>query len=300
MARMADFLIIGAARAGTTALHSYLRQHPQIFMPAQKEPNFFAFEDEDLNCKGPGADYINNSTTKLADYQALFADAPSDSVCGEASPLYLFAEKSAARIHRHTPDVSLVAILRNPIEQAYSHFMYATKNRIEDVQDFADALKSEEERMSKGWQPLFAYSQFPRYAEQLERYFAQFRRDQILIHTYEEFVSDPGELLADVFCFIGVDPKFRPDLARKLNAGGVPKNPRFQNFLMKPNMITGAIGRVVPQDLRLKIRDRLSGMNLKSKTAMPDDAREILRERLFPEIRKLGKLLDRDFGAWLS
>ena len=74
MARMPQFIIIGAARAGTTALHSYLRQNPSIFMPVQKEPNFFSFEGEALEYAGPGADYVNNSVTRIEDYQALFAE----------------------------------------------------------------------------------------------------------------------------------------------------------------------------------------------------------------------------------
>ena len=75
-----DFAVIGAARSGTTAIHAYLRQCPEIFMPDVKEPNFFAYQDQDLAVTGPGADMINNSITRLADYQALFAAAPAGAI----------------------------------------------------------------------------------------------------------------------------------------------------------------------------------------------------------------------------
>ena len=295
-----DFLVIGAARAGTTALHAYLRQHPQIFMPSLKEPNFFAFQGEKLNCRGPGADYINNSITEPAQYSALFESAPEEAICGEASPLYLFSENAPANIHRLAPQARLIAILRNPVEQAFSHFLYATKQAIETEPDFTRALEKEEERLAAGWQPLFGYSRFPRYGEQLRRYFDIFPKEQILVKTYEDYQNTPQNVLRDIFAFIGADPSFQPDMSRKLNAGGVPKNRALQDFLMKPNPITGAIGHVVPQDLRWAIRDRIAALNTTRQQTMPRAARDILRARLSDDIMELQELIGRDLSGWLA
>ena len=300
MGRFPEFIVIGAARSGTTALHSYLSQHPHIFMPAEKEPNFFSFEGEDLKCVGPGADFINNSITDLEKYQNIFAQVPESTTCGEASPLYLFVPKTAERIKHHIPQARLIVLLRNPIEQAYSHFLYATKQAVESEPDFVKALNLEEKRLSDGWQPLFGYSRFPRYAEQLERFFEHFPKDRMFIRTYEDFQEDPERILRELFGFIGVDPEFQPDMSNRPNAGGVPKNRAFQDFLMKSNPITRAIGYVVPQGLRLAIRDKMSAMNLKEKEGMPDEARRILKDRLSDEIRALEKLIDRDLSAWLK
>ena len=296
---MPQFLLIGAARAGTTAIYSYLRQCPDIFMPRLKEPNFFAFEGQTLACRGPGADYINNSVTRLAEYRDLFATSPPGAVLGEASPLYLFADQAAARIRHHAPEARLVVVLRNPVDQAFSHFMYATKQRIEPLTDFVAALAAEDQRMADGWQPLFGYSRFPRYAEQLARYLALFPRDQILIRLYEEFERDPATLMQDILGHIGVTSGFRPDMAVKHNAGGVPKNRIFQDFLMKSNPVTRAIGLVVPQETRLRIRDRLAGFNLKRDETMPPEARAILLNRLGDQIKALQPMIDRDLSAWL-
>ncbi|WP_420587372.1 sulfotransferase [Ruegeria sp.] len=296
--RLPDFLMIGAARAGTTALYSYLRQNPSIFMPTSKEPNFFAFEGETLTYTGPGADYVNNSVTDVEAYGALFAEAPEHSVCGEASPLYLYASKAPERIHRHIPKVRMVVILRNPIDQAMSHYMYAVKQRIEPLEDFTAALEAEEERLAAGWQPLFGYSRYPLYAQQLTRYFDIFDRDQFLIRTYEEFQADPQTVIDDITGFVGAKPGFSPDMTGRVNAGGVPRSRIFQDFLMKPNPITGMIARVMPLETRRRIRDRLSEMNLKRETNMPARAREILQDRLVPEIENLEQLLDRDLSAW--
>lgn len=300
MKNLPDFLILGAARAGTTALHSYLRQHPRIFMPDLKEPNFFSFQNETLTCRGPGADYINNSVTQLAAYQQLFDPAQPGDIRGEASPLYLFTPPAPANIRRLVPAVKMIVILRNPIDQAYSHFLYATKQAIETETDFTTALGLEDERMAAGWQPLFAYSRFPRYGEQLSRYFDRFDRDQFFIRTYEDFQQHPQELMRDLFKFIGADPDFTPDMSRKMNASGVPKNRALQDFLMKSNPITRAIGLVMPQPVRLAIRDRIAAANMQTEQSMPKAARQILKDRLGGDIQALSNLLDRDFSHWMA
>ena len=118
MSRVPNFIVIGAARSGTTALYQYLRRHPDIFMSNIKEPNFFAFENCSLDFEGPGAEFVNNSVASWDDYCALFANAPPGATIGEASPLYLWAPQAPACIKRRLPQVRLIAILRNPIEQA--------------------------------------------------------------------------------------------------------------------------------------------------------------------------------------
>lgn len=297
--RLPDFLVIGAARAGTTALHGFLRQHPGIFMPARKEPNFFAYEGEELACEGPGADYINNSIVDPAAYAALFTGAPAEARLGEASPLYLYSERAPGRIKHHIPGAKMIVILRNPVDQAYSHFMYATKQCIENVSDFDKALTLEATRLDQGWQPLFGYSQFPRYGEQLARYFELFPKDQFLIKRYEDYQADPDAFLRAVYDFIGVDPEFVPSMDDKVNAGGVPKNQAFQDFLMKPNPVTKAVGLVVPQQTRLKIRDWMARKNMNAPDTLSSDARSILLERLSDDIRALEKLLDWDLSDWM-
>lgn len=300
MGRMPDFLVIGAARSGTTALHAYLRQHPAIHMSAVKEPNFFAYEGERPACRGPGADYINNSITDPEAYAALFADAPPDALCGEASPLYLYSPEAPARAARRIPQARLVAILRNPVEQAWSHFLYAKRQRLEPLDDFAEALRREEERLAAGWQPLFGYSRFPRYHEQLSRWRAHFPEERILIRLYEDFEADPAGVAAEIFRFLGVAADFRPDMSWRPNAGGVPRSALIQDLLLKPSLLTRAVAAVTPEETRRRVRDALVRRNLRRGQEMSGEAREILNERLREEILRLQDLLGRDLGAWLD
>jgi hypothetical protein len=298
MKNMPTFLVIGAARSGTTALYTYLRQHPEIFMTANKEPNFFAFENEVLECAGPGADYINNSTTNLHDYQQMFEGISGQIAAGEASPLYLFSRDAPRRIAQHLPDVKLVAILRNPVEQAYSHYLYSRRQMLEPLEDFVAALEAEEERKALHWQPLFQYSKFPEYGRQLQRYFSCFSEHQIRIHTYEDFVEQPLSVLSDIFSFIGADQKFEPNLDYRPNAGGIPKNRLLQNVVMKPHLATRLVGNLIPAEVKRYIRDAISDRNLE-KPRIPVAAKEILLARLRDDILRLQELLNRDFSSWL-
>ena len=299
MGRLPTFLVIGAARSGTTALYAYLQQHPQVFMSPIKEPNFFSFEGQSLDVRGPGHDYIDNSTTDLASYRALFEDAPPQGAVGEASPLYLYAEQAPARIRHHLPEARLIAILRNPVEQAFSHFLYAKRQTLEPLDDFSAALDAQPERAADHWQPLFQYSRFPRYGEQLQRYYALFPAGQIQIHLYEDFEEDPQAVLADVFEFIGVDRAFEADVGYRPNVGGVPRSSFLQNLVMRPNLLSRVVGPLVPEELKRRVRDAVSDRNVE-RPRLDDRTRERLRDELESDVRILQELIGRDLSAWLE
>lgn len=296
---MPTFLIIGAARSGTTALYVYLKEHPDVFMSENKEANFFAYENEQLSCTGPGADYINNSVTRLVDYQRQFEGVVGETAIGEASPLYLYSAKAAKRIRHHLPDVKLIAILRNPIDQAFSHFLYAKRQMLEPLDDFTAALDAQAERKEKCWQPLFQYSEFPRYHQQLARYYAVFPENQIKLYLYEELVEDSSSVVADIYSYIGVDPGYVPDFSYRPNTGGVPRNRFLQNLVMQPHLITRVAGWLIPEKVKRRIRDAVSDRNL-FKPPCPEDARDRLKRELREDILKLQNLLKRDLSAWLQ
>jgi len=297
--RLPTFLVIGAARSGTTALYLYLRQHPNVFMSKGKETNFFAFEGEALDFRGPGAEFVNNSVVTLNAYCRLFADAPEGAAIGEASPLYLYSPHAAERIHARLPDARLIAILRNPIEQAYSHYLYARKEAIEPLADFMAALDAQEDRRKARWQPLFQYVDFARYHVQLRRYLAHFRRDRIKLFLYEDFAADPVRVTQQIFRFIGVDDSFVPDVSARANAGGVPKSEWWQSVVMRPNPASKLIGSLLPPEARRRVRDALSGINTR-RDGMPAEARARLRRELRSDIVALQELIERDLSKWLA
>lgn len=299
MAKTPTFMIIGAARAGTTALYDLVRQHPQVFMSAIKEPNYFAFEGELLDWRGPGNEFVNNSVHSWEDYTALFADAPDGMAAGEASPLYLWAPDAPKRIKARLPDVKMIAVLRNPIEQAFSHYLYARAQMIEPLNDFDAALKAEPQRLADHWQPLFQYSTFPRYAEQLKRFYAEFPKEQLKIFLYEDYRGDPKTMLSQIYDFIGVDPAFVPNLAHETNMGGQPRHQWLQNLVMRPNPIASLAALVVPESARRTIRDMVSRRNL-ARDQMSATAKAWLTNALKDDISQLQDMIGRDLSHWLE
>lgn len=297
-----NFLVIGAARSGTTALYQALAKHPEIFMSSVKEPNFFAFEEGTLDFRGPGAEFVNNSVAKLTDYRDLFAAAGASdagpTVVGEASPLYLFSSVAPRRIAETLGPVKLIAVLRNPTDQAFSHYLYARAQMVEPLESFEAALAAEPQRLAANWQPLFQYSRFPRYGEQLARFLEHFPRENVLVHLYDDFVADPEQVYRSIFAFLGVDQEFSPPTER-VNRGGVPRNAGLQRLVMRPTVLSPVLRKVLPEAVRLRLRDQLSGSNL-VRPPFPAQLRRRLLESFRSDIHLTEELIGRDLSGWLE
>lgn len=265
-------------------------------MSPVKETNFFAFAGETLDFSGPGAEFVNNSIGTLEDYKSLFADAADAAAIGEACPLYLYAPGAPGRIVETLGQVKLIAILRNPVEQAFSHYLYARAQMIEPLDSFEEALDTQDERLAAHWQPLFQYSRFPRYGEQLGRFFEHFSRASLLVHLYEDFVADPAAIYRSIFEFLGVDPSFEPPKAR-VNMGGVPRNARLQRAIMRPTVLSPVLRMVLPETARDRLRNRLSGNNIE-RPPFPPAARERLLQELREDIRLTEELTGFDLSHW--
>lgn len=219
-----NFLIIGAAKAGTTSLYKYLAQHPQIYMSPIKEPNFFALEGREVDFCGPGDNlYIRQfSVTDSPAYATLFEDVSSEVAVGEASPLYLYSPVAPSRICSYAPGMKLIVVLRHPVERAYSAFLHLLRDKREPLGNFACALGAETERIRRNWEHIWHYQQMGFYAAQLERYYRHFSPEQIRVYLYDTLQEEPLEVIADILHFLGVDETFTPDISVRYNAPGIP------------------------------------------------------------------------------
>ena len=144
--KMPNFMIIGAAKAGTTALYKYLEEHPQIFMSPQKEPRFFALEGEKIDFRGPGAMTRFRYVTDIETYRLLFKNVSNELAIGEASTWYLYIPKAAKGIRHYLPNVKLIVMLRDPVQRAYSNFLGLRREGVEPLEDFTEAMVAEKER----------------------------------------------------------------------------------------------------------------------------------------------------------
>ena len=292
-----NFLVIGAAKAGTTSLFYYLKQHPQIFMSSWKEPKFFSLEGEKLDFKGPTQTINRNSINNLDSYLELFKDVREETAIGEASPVYLYCPKAPVKIKQYIPNAKLIVVLRHPADRAFSSFAHLIRAGYETL-TFEQALEEEPQRIKEKWAPLWYYKEKGFYARQLKRYFELFDREQIKIYLYEELQADSVALVQDAYKFLGVDDKFVPDLTR-LNVSGVPKNRLIHNLLTRDNQLKTLVKNILPTSFRKNIARDLKKKNLGAKPKISSETRNNLTEFYREEILELETTIDRDLSHWL-
>jgi hypothetical protein len=295
---MPDFLIIGAAKPGTTSLYHYLGQHPDVFVSPVKEPNFFAFAGEEVNFQGPkDSQNINAwSTTALPEYRALFDEAGAASTVGEASFTSLYVPGAAERIRRHCPDAKLIALLRDPVDRAYSNFSMNKQANLEPCDEFADALDAEETRIQAGWSPAWHYRRLGFYHSQLAHYYERFPQDQIRVYLFEEFAENTRRVVQDTFDFLGVDPTFEPDVSKQHNRSGIPGFAPLRWLMRSRNPVRAAARTLTTLKMRKAIARRL--LDWTQETASPETARW-LRRLYRPDLLALQSLLGRDLSHWM-
>ena len=298
---MPNFLIIGAAKAGTTSLYKYLEMHPQVYMSPIKEPRFFAVYEENLDFQGPGDLTRYYLVKDLETYRALFDEVTDEIAIGEASTWYLYLPKAAERIKQHIPDVKLIAILREPVARAYSHFWHSIRENIEPITDFTQAMEAEAERIENNWSQHWHYRQRGFYYAQLNYYYDLFEPKQIKVCLYDDLVSDPITMMQDIYRFLGVDDTFIPNTDKKYNVAAIPKNQTVAKLMKRSRFLKTVISPLIPsQKLRLQIKDNILKLNLRSQPKLEPTVRKKFIEEYREDIFKLQDLIHKDLSQWLE
>jgi hypothetical protein len=294
-----NFLIIGAAKAGTTSLHRYLRQHPEIFMPNLKEPKFFALEGKKLDFKGPAQGINYNSVTRFDDYLNLFSEVRFEKAIGEASPIYLSDSRAPHNIKKYFPNIKLISILRNPADRAFSSYCHLLRENYEDL-SFEEGLKNENFRIDNRWSLLYHYTKEGYYSIYLKRYLDLFDISQIKIILYEDFSRDPRTVLSEIFNFLGVDSSFVvPDL-KISNASGTTRFPWIRNLFQRENVIKDSLKKFLPKRLRMTVRETVLSANLGPKPKLNTETRKLLINTFRSDILSLEKMIGKDLSFWLK
>lgn len=291
-----NFLIVGAAKAGTTSLYYYLDQHPEIYMSPIKEPRFFAPEFYTTHSKGLVRSPWESSPLTIQDYQKLFEEVDEEKAIGEASTEYLYFEKTPQRIKQLVPETRIVAILRNPIERAYSAYCYQLRDGCE-ILSFKEALEQEESRKSQGWRPGWLYRESSLYYIQLKRYLDHFSPQKVKVCLHEDLKQNTKETVSDIYTFLGVDPHFTFDTTNK-NVSFVPKYARLNRFLKRNPIVQVAGTMLIPDALRAAITGKLRASASKPKKLSPKLKAEMV-EFFSSDIQRVENLINRDLSHWL-
>jgi sulfotransferase family protein len=309
--RAPDFFIVGHAKSGTTALYEMLRRHPQIFMPDDKEPWFFA---DDMRPRFTPA-MAGRPVERLEDYLALFADATPEQRAGEASSSYLWSQTAARNIAAVQPDPRIIAILREPSSFLRSLHLQLLQTHVESEKDLRRALALQDARREgkriprRSHRPqLLQYSDHVRYVEQLRRYHDLFGRERVLVLIYEDFRRDNEAAVRSVLRFLDVDAD-APVEAKKANPTVLMRSQQLDKAVHAVSVGRGPLSRaakttvkaITPRRLR---RGALHAAQRKVVHGAPPPVDEELmvelRERFAPEVRALSDYLGRDLTTLWS
>jgi hypothetical protein len=301
-----DFLVIGAGKSGTTSIDKYLDQHPDIFIPRKKEPNFFGYENlrpDEAGLTAADLKHYQNSVTNLEDYLKIFSEASPYQKKGETSNTYLYHAEAPSRIKYYVPDVKLIAILRQPAERLYSRFMHLARENRTPTKRFSDALN----KTSIWWQRNDLINE-GFYYRHLNRYFDTFPPENIRVFLYEDLQQRPLQVMQEIYSFIGVDATFKPDVSLRYNESGLIRNKLLNKLYGQGGWLSRSFQNLLPSlyrklktNLALKKKMiELRGKNLEKKEIDPQVRKALTLEVYKDDILNLQSLLHRDLSNWLK
>lgn len=294
--KIPNFFILGAPKCGTTALQSYLSEHPDIYIP-KGERNYFS---KDIN-SGEHAD--------LDSYLATFESSEVGQVIGEKSVWYLYSHEAIRNILKFNPNAKFIVMLRNPVDTAYSLYSQLLRSvggrcQKEDVADFREAwyLQAERKngkRIPKGCREpkWLQYGEVCKFGDQIERLFTQIPKDRVMIIFYKDFKEDTYAIYKKTLEFLGVPYDGRTEFA-VINSNKTVIRPRLRRFLLAvvrlkeilrlPSFNFNILGQILEKTRPEQKRPPLSA-----------DFKMELVNYFRKDIKKLSALTGRDLSYWL-
>lgn len=290
---MPNFFVIGANRAGTTSLHKYLGQHPAVYMSPVKEPNYFhpqAGREHPL--------WPNRATpaVTLDEYHALFAGVDGETAIGESSTVYLSSRETPERIRDAVPEARLVAVLRNPVDRAFSDYSLHRQWETEDL-SFADAVAAELDHEGPAGGRMRGYVVTGFYGRNLSRYLEVFERDRLRVYLYEDLMGDPDALLRDLFGFLDVDPSIAMNTTSRHNAARYEPKHATIDRVARASAVKSIGRRLLSDRTWAKAREYLRRTNSVAPD-LPDEVRRRLIDFYRDDIALTQRLIGRDLSAW--
>jgi len=301
--RLPDFLLVGAPKAGTTALHGALAEHPELFLSRVKEPKYYLCGDSPPPAyRGPGDAHSSQEWIwQRQRYLDLFQDAGGDQVAGESTPFYLYHRDARRRIAADLPRAKLVAVLRDPVDRAYSNWMHLWADGLEPCGDVVEACAREAQRVDEGWAPFWHYRGLGMYGRQLADLLEHVPREQVLVLRYRALVDDPRTALNRVARFLGV----AEDVVTEIPSGNSRPfvHPSVRTRVLGPVVRAGAkAGQFLPpQAWRAASKPIIGQLHQRGKPARPrltPEQRDALREPFLEDIALLEELTGESYEDW--
>lgn len=292
------FFILGAPRAGTTSLYYYLLQHPQIYIPPEKELYFFvsdAWKPIDKN----DVLGLHIDQADLDAYLQKFDNRQQRPISGDATTWYLYHPAAAARIHHYFPEAKMMALLRNPIERAYSHYQYNRQKGREPLSSFEEAIEQETNRQAQGWKDNYHYIQMGYYFQQIQRYLKYFKPEQLRFYLYEDIQNRPKWLVQDIFNFLNL-PTSPVDVSQRINVSGEAKLSWLSKSLQKIRPIKDFFRARIQPAQWLKLRSQYESWQFNKTKKISNETKLKLINQYAEDIQNLQTYLQVDLSHWLK
>ena len=289
--RLPNFIVVGAPKCGTTSLYHYLRQHPQIFLPARKELHYFSFRFMERLLAGPGdANILATSCRTFEDYAAYYAPASDATARGDISPSYFYFTDVCQEIRERLGNPKIIIMLRDPVQKAFSQYMHLIRDGRETLELNA-ALAEEPRRIELGYAAMWRYAESSLYTARTRRFMDEFGRDHVKVILFDDLVRNPAQVLQDTFRFLGVDPAAQVRHESVYNRSGVPRSRWMAHLISKPNIITSIARTVLPLSLTGRVKDALQRANTGGKLRLDAAAKGYLQSYFDADLAQLEQLL---------
>ena len=302
-----NFILAGPPKAGTTSLHQYLRQHPQVYMNPIKEPTFFAVADlqsrPDYHAtvereRAPLQAYLRGPQTAPAqfwvtawdDYVQMFRNVQNQTAVGEASVSYFWMPSAAQAIRTRLPGARLIFLLRDPADRLVAWYMMSLRHEPRLT------FRTWFERARNGGDHRGPAVEGGRFATHLQRFFDLFPRQQVRVYLYESLQTDARAVVRDMLTFLDVDPDRPIDVSRRHMETVVPRFPAVDR-LRRRILGNRSVASWLPAPARRTLRQLLY-RGRQSFPWHPDDRRLVI-DFYRDEILRTADLLGRDLSAWL-
>ena len=291
---MPNLLIVGAAKSGTTSLHNYLNQHPDIFMCSPKEPHF-------LINKEIGEQRIPKGVLSLDDYKHLFKGMEDKRYRGESSVMYLsFPEFTIANIKKYlSADIKIIIMLRNPVDRAYSGYQHVKRYNMMESLSFEDALEHSENRYHNlnNMTPASRYLELGMYSNQVKYFIESFVNIHVII--YDDYKNNFNEEMNSVFRFLDLVPVNIDAKAEYMVGGWEWKSDWVKLLMIKKNPVKTVLKFLFPfNSLRKGIRENLQKGNSKEIQRIDPKTEKWLKKYYQKDVEQLSLLLNRNLNHW--
>ena len=285
-----DFFIVGAAKAGTTSLYSYLNKHPEIEMSTIKEPNYFSnefIEKQSLY-------YKKESIKSLKKYHSLYSDT-KNLIRGEASVSYLFYEKVPKKIFKYNSRSKVIIMIRNSSDRAYSH--YLMDKRLGFVRESFENIVHKKSTHKNSALFYQQYIELGQYSFQIKNYFDVFSKKNILIVDYDDFIYNSSEVLNKVCVFLNVENRSFSNTNKVYNKYTNASN-KLVKVLYTFRFLREFIGNFFSESLKIKIQALF--FTDEKKPTLNSEIQIYLKEYYKVELEKLSKLLNQNYSKWIK